>query len=210
MAEEEAQDEQEQAEGQGGEDAAEDMEAFEDAVGGDEEEAAGEETAEAATGAAGEAGLDPLAEEMLKLMEEDQQGAAAGGQEEVDQMMEMEMLKAMQQEGGAGAAGLGAAGAGGLAVAAGGRAAAGGGIPPNVARLMDVPLTVTIELGRARKVIAEVMEMGEQSLLELNKAVGEPVDVMVNGRLFARGEVVTVSENFGVRITELVAPLSQL
>jgi flagellar motor switch protein FliN/FliY len=72
---------------------------------------------------------------------------------------------------------------------------------------MDVRLTVTIELGRTRKIIQDVMELGDQSLIELEKTVGEPVDVLVNGELFARGEVVTVSENFGVRVTELVNPL---
>ena len=75
---------------------------------------------------------------------------------------------------------------------------------PSVARLMDVPLLVTIELGRTRMILQEVMNLGEQSLVELQKGHGEPVDVLVNGKLFARGEVVTVQENFGVRITELL------
>jgi len=81
---------------------------------------------------------------------------------------------------------------------------------PNVARLMDVNLMVSIELGRTRRTLEDVIDMGEQSLVELDKQVGDPVDIMVNGRLFARGEVVTVSENFGVRVTELVAPIDQL
>ena len=98
-----------------------------------------------------------------------------------------------------------AGGGGGGALQLGG----GGGtsIPPNLERLMDVSLTVTIELGRTRETIETVMEYGDQSLIELDRTVGEPVDVLVNGELFARGEVVTVSENFGVRITELVNPL---
>ena len=83
-------------------------------------------------------------------------------------------------------------------------------MPPNIERLMDVRLTVTIELGRTRKIIQDVMELGDQSLIELEKTVGEPVDVLVNGELFARGEVVTVSENFGVRVTELVNPLPRV
>ena len=81
---------------------------------------------------------------------------------------------------------------------------AGGGVSPSVARLMDVPLTVTIELGRTTKTLEDVMEMGEQTLVELDKNHGEPVNILVNGTLFARGEVVTVAENFGVRITELL------
>jgi len=153
-----------------------------------------------------EGDLDPLAQEMLKMMEEEGDEADGGG-EDVDSMMEMEMLKAMEEEGGS----MGSGGA--LAVGdmgGGGGGGGGGGIPPNIARLMDVRLTVTIELGRARKTIQEVLEYTEQALIELDKSVGDPVDVLVNGKLFARGEVVTVSENFGVRITELVAHISQL
>ena len=71
--------------------------------------------------------------------------------------------------------------------------------------IMDINLNVAIELGRTRKTLEHVLNMGEQSLVELDKQVGEPVDVLVNGKIFARGEVVTVSENFGVRITELVS-----
>lgn len=141
--------------------------------------------------------MDPLAEEMLKMMEEEGgEEDEQSSQEDVDRMMEMEMLKAMEEEGGPTAAALP------------GMAAAGGGIPPNIERLMDVRLTVTIELGRTTDTIEKVMEYGDQSLIELDKTVGEPVDVLVNGELFARGEVVTVSENFGVRIIELVNPLS--
>lgn len=138
--------------------------------------------------------LDPLAEEMLKMMEEE---GGDGDGEDVDSMMEMEMLKAMEEEGGA-------------PVKAGGGMEAGGGMPPNIARLLDVKLTVTIVLGRTRMTIQQVMQLGEQALVELEKTVGDPVDVEVNGKLFARGEVVTVSENFGVRITELVAPLGTM
>lgn len=164
--------------------------------------------AEAIGGGAGDE-VDPLAEEMLKAMESG--GDEGGG--DVDQMMEMEMLKAMEQDGGGmggldGLDGMGMGGGGGGGGGGGAVAAAGGGMPPNVARLMDVRLMVTIELGRTKKTVQEVLDLGEQSLIELDKSVGEPVNVMVNGRLFARGEVVTVSENFGVRITELVSPIA--
>ena len=145
----------------------------------------------------GDEELDPLAEEMLKMMEEEGGDDGSDSGEDVDQMMEMEMLKAMEEEGG-----------GSSATAGPGAAAMGGGIPPNIERLMDVRLTVTIELGRTRDTIENVMEYGDQSLIELDKSVGEPVEVLVNGELFARGEVVTVSENFGVRIIELVNPLT--
>ena len=75
---------------------------------------------------------------------------------------------------------------------------------------MDVRLTVTMELGRARKTIQEILDLSEQSMLDLEKAAGDPVDVLVNGKLFARGQVVTVQEHFGVRITELLTPVTQL
>ena len=74
----------------------------------------------------------------------------------------------------------------------------------NLDLLQDTPLVMTMELGRTRKVLEDISELGEQSLIELDKAVGEPINVLVNGRLFARGEVVTVGENFGVRIIEIV------
>ena len=71
--------------------------------------------------------------------------------------------------------------------------------------LDDVPLTMSVELGRASQQLGAVREYGEQTLIELEKVVGEPVDILLNGKLFARGEVVTVSENFGVRVTEIVS-----
>ena len=164
----------------------------------------GEDSASDDAGEGGGEDLDPLAEEMLKMMEEEgDEGDDLGSQGDVDQMMEAEMLKAMEEEGGAGGVGEGL---GGMGLGGGGAEApaAGGGMSPSVARLMDVPLLVTIELGRTRMILQEVMNLGEQSLVELSKGHGEPVDVLVNGRLFARGEVVTVQENFGIRITELL------
>ncbi|MBT4504701.1 MAG: hypothetical protein HOC74_43655 [Gemmatimonadetes bacterium] len=77
-------------------------------------------------------------------------------------------------------------------------------IPPNVARLLDVDLSVSIELGRAEESINTVLEWTEGSLIELSKVSGDAVDVLVNGKMFARGEVVTIAENFGVRLTEIL------
>ena len=71
-------------------------------------------------------------------------------------------------------------------------------------RLPDVPVTVSMGLGRTVKPLNEVLSIGEQSLIELDKRVGDPIDVSLNGTLFARGEVVVVNENFGVRVTELL------
>lgn len=70
--------------------------------------------------------------------------------------------------------------------------------------LMDVPLQITVELGRVMMVVKDVIELGSGSIIEIDKAAGEPVDVMVNGRTVARGEVVVIEDNFGVRITEIL------
>ncbi|MEE8422040.1 MAG: flagellar motor switch protein FliN [Dehalococcoidia bacterium] len=72
--------------------------------------------------------------------------------------------------------------------------------------LMDVSMKVTVELGRSSMTIESVLGLGPGSVVELNKLAGEPVDVLINERLIARGEVVVVDENFGVRVTEIVSP----
>lgn len=72
--------------------------------------------------------------------------------------------------------------------------------------IMDVTMRVTVELGRASLTVEDVLGLGPGSVVELNKLAGEPVDVMVNDQLIARGEVVVVDENFGVRVTEIVSP----
>jgi flagellar motor switch protein FliN/FliY len=70
--------------------------------------------------------------------------------------------------------------------------------------LLDVQLDMSVELGRASMMVRDVLQLGPGSVVELDKLGGEPVDVLVNGRLIARGEVVVVDENFGVRITEIL------
>ena len=77
----------------------------------------------------------------------------------------------------------------------------------NLEILQGISTTLTVELGRTRETLDTALEWGDQSLIELDKSVGEPVDILINGELFARGEVVTVSENFGVRVTEIVNPV---
>ncbi|MDI9639348.1 flagellar motor switch protein FliN [Kamptonema cortianum] len=76
--------------------------------------------------------------------------------------------------------------------------------------LLDIPLEVTVELGRLRMVVRDVVELGSGSIIEIDKAAGEPVDVMVNNRLVARGEVVVIEDNFGVRITEILTPSDRI
>ncbi len=78
--------------------------------------------------------------------------------------------------------------------------------PSNIDLLMDVNLPVSIELGRTKMSISDILALGPGSVVELARLAGEPVDVMVNHKLVARGEVVVVDENFGVRITQLITP----
>jgi len=85
-----------------------------------------------------------------------------------------------------------------------------GGTPGNIGMLYDVPLNVTVELGRTRKSVRDVLELTQGSIIELDKLAGEPVDVFVNNTLIATGEVVVIEENFGVRITEIVNPKERL
>ncbi len=76
--------------------------------------------------------------------------------------------------------------------------------------IMDVPLSVTIEVGRAKKSIREIIEMGKSTVVELDKQAGDAVDVIVNGKLLARGDVVTVDDNYGIRITEIISSKEML
>ena len=74
----------------------------------------------------------------------------------------------------------------------------------NIGLIMDVPLEVTVELGRTKKSIAEILDFAPGTIIELNKIAGEPVDVLVNGKFVAKGEVVVIEESFGIRVTEIV------
>jgi flagellar motor switch protein FliN/FliY len=74
----------------------------------------------------------------------------------------------------------------------------------NIGLIMDVFMEMTVELGRTKKLIKEILGMGEGTIIELDKLAGEPVDILVNHKLIAKGEVVVIDENFGVRVTEIV------
>lgn len=84
------------------------------------------------------------------------------------------------------------------------------GMPENIALIQDVPLKVTVELGRTVKRINEVLEFGPGTIIELDKLVGEPLDILVNGQYVAKGEVVVIDENYGIRITDIVNPNKRL
>ena len=76
--------------------------------------------------------------------------------------------------------------------------------------LMDIPLQVTVELGRTKRSVKEILELSSGSIIELDKLAGEPVDILVNNRLIAKGEVVVIDENFGVRVTDIVSQSDRL
>jgi flagellar motor switch protein FliN len=80
----------------------------------------------------------------------------------------------------------------------------------SIDRLLDVGLCLSVELGRKEMQIKEILALGPGKIIELDKLSGEPVDLLVNGKLLARGEVVVVDENFGVRITELITPTDRI
>ncbi|MFT9597146.1 flagellar motor switch phosphatase FliY [Mesobacillus sp.] len=75
----------------------------------------------------------------------------------------------------------------------------------NLDMLLDIPLQVTVELGRTKRSVRDILELGSGSIIELDKLAGEPVDILVNNRLIAQGEVVVIDENFGVRVTDIIS-----
>ncbi len=85
----------------------------------------------------------------------------------------------------------------------GGNAAASAG-QENIGLIKDVPLEVTVELGRTQKSISEILDFAPGTIIELDKIAGEPIDVLVNGKFVAKGEVVVIEESFGIRVTEIV------
>jgi flagellar motor switch protein FliN/FliY len=82
--------------------------------------------------------------------------------------------------------------------------------PENLNLILDVPLQISVELGKAKKTIKEILEMGPGSVIELDRLAGESVDMIVNGKLIAKCEVVVVNETFGIRITDIVQPLERM
>lgn len=76
--------------------------------------------------------------------------------------------------------------------------------------ILDIPLDVSAELGRTRLLINELLQLGQGSVVELNKLAGEPLEIYVNGKLVARGEAVVINEKFGVRLTDIISPMERV
>jgi flagellar motor switch protein FliN/FliY len=148
---------------------------------------------EEAEGGEGEAGEDDA---LAALQEAAGEGGGEDEGSDIDNMLEQEMLRAMEQEGSEGE---------GSAVAP--FVSQLPGVPESVEgidRLAEIDVEVTVELGENQIPIQDILSWGPDSVVELGAFEHEPVDVLVNGKLFARGEVVVVGDTFGVRIIELV------
>jgi flagellar motor switch protein FliN len=76
--------------------------------------------------------------------------------------------------------------------------------------ILDIPLEVSVELGRTKMFINDLLQLGQGSVIELNKLAGEPLEILVNRKLVARGEVVVVNEKFGVRLTDVISPMERI
>ncbi|MBZ6485886.1 flagellar motor switch phosphatase FliY [Priestia aryabhattai] len=80
----------------------------------------------------------------------------------------------------------------------------------NLDMLLDIPLQVTVELGRTKRTVQEILALSSGSIIELDKLAGEPVDILINSKLIAKGEVVVIDENFGVRVTDIISPRDRI
>lgn len=76
--------------------------------------------------------------------------------------------------------------------------------------ILDIPLRVTVELGRTKMLIRDILQLAQGSVIELSKFAGEPLEVLVNDKLVARGEVVVVNEKFGIRLTDIISPVERI
>ncbi|MFP4657411.1 MAG: flagellar motor switch protein FliN [Desulfonatronovibrionaceae bacterium] len=90
------------------------------------------------------------------------------------------------------------------------KAQKGGGTKRDLDFILDIPLNVTAQLGGTQLLINELLQLGQGSVIELNKLAGEPLEILVNGKLVARGEAVVINEKFGVRLTDIISPIERI
>lgn len=163
----------------------------------------------------GDAGADAAADDIMAGLDDSGGGADLGGGAADD---DLSALLGDDSGGGAGDdMGFGDMGGGAPAPApkasapAAAPSAAALDVPEgNLEVLLDVPLEVVVELGRTDLQIKEILSLAPGSVVELNRMAGEPINIMVNGKLVARGEVVVIDENFGVKITHIISPMERL
>jgi flagellar motor switch protein FliN len=84
------------------------------------------------------------------------------------------------------------------------------GASVNLDLILDIPVTVSIELGRTRLPVEEILQLGQGSVVELEKQAGEPLEILVQGRPIGKGEVVVVNEKFGIRLTDIISPVERI
>lgn len=110
-----------------------------------------------------------------------------------------------------GQAQAGGGGAGGAAASnRAGNAAGNAQAVQSLDFILDIPLKVTVELGRSKMAIRDILQLAQGSVVELSKFAGEPLEVLVNEKLIARGEVVVVNEKFGIRLTDIISPVERI
>lgn len=80
-----------------------------------------------------------------------------------------------------------------------------GGMVANIGMILDIPVTVSVEIGRTKMVVRDLLQLGQGAVVELEKLAGEPMEILVNGKLVARGEAVVVNDKFGVKLTDIVS-----
>jgi len=80
----------------------------------------------------------------------------------------------------------------------------------NMNLLLDVPMKIEVQLGSSKMIIKDLLQLGQGSVIELNKIAGDPMDILISGKLIARGEIVVVNEMFGVRITDIISPVERI
>lgn len=119
-----------------------------------------------------------------------------------------EEAAAMQKD--AAKEGEGAAASGGAGGGSSGAGSLGGTKDRNLSLILDIPLRVTVELGRTKMPVSELLNLTQGSVVELSKLAGEPMEVLVNDKLIAKGEAVVVNEKFGVRLTDIISPTERV
>ena len=80
----------------------------------------------------------------------------------------------------------------------------------NIDLILDIPLTLSVELGKVKMLVNDLLQLGQGSIVDLNKPAGEPLGIHINGKLVARGEVVVVEEKYGIRVTDIASPLERV
>ena len=97
-----------------------------------------------------------------------------------------------------------------VAAAEGAEAAAAGGGERDLDFILDIPLELSVELGRTRMLVNDLLQLGQGAIVQLDKLAGEPLEIYINRKLVARGEVVVVNEKFGVRLTDIISPTERV